>query len=529
MFVDLRHLAGPNKGSLRRGRGPVIEIDGDRARIHIDGDTARLQATEPVRVNANPVAHAVLHDGDILELNEETRLQVRLVAEQAAQETGEHEMPVETDSPAPAADGRGARMAILFSVLLSTVTATVAILGYLAWQQRAQLQSESFALRIEQERLDGAVLLANSERAVDEELTTLRGRIANMKAEAVLRGAKGDQTRRLTDDVRQKVDRLDREWRTAVPEEIKRSLGAHPQLQATRAAVARMESDRSAVERILARYSNSVCFIQGAYGFAKRPEEDSSGKSWRFLKKVSERVLREIEPAGDKVPLTLDGDGPIFEVEYTGTGFLVDKSGIIMTNRHIAEPWWKNESAEPLIREGFTPRFLYLRAYFPDSDEPIRFDRHQTILSTRGDVALLQYPAGNETREPLELARGKPPIGRRVLLLGYPSGMNALLAKSEENFARDLIDDDALGSVAMLDALAAHGAVRPLPSHGHISDVLGEKILYDAPTAVGGSGGPVVDLEGHVVAVNYGILKSFKGANFGVPIEMGIELLHRAK
>ena len=148
-------------------------------------------------------------------------------------------------------------------------------------------------------------------------------------------------------------------------------------------------------------------------------------------------------------------------------------------------------------------------------------------------VAALPATALAAAAEPLAcpegttLARDKPPIGRRVLLLGYPSGMNALLAKSEENFARELIDDDAMGSAAMLDALAAHGAVRPLPSHGHISDVLGEKILYDAPTAVGGSGGPVIDLEGQVVGVNYGILKSFKGANFGVPIEMGRELLNR--
>jgi S1-C subfamily serine protease len=62
-----------------------------------------------------------------------------------------------------------------------------------------------------------------------------------------------------------------------------------------------------------------------------------------------------------------------------------------------------------------------------------------------------------------------------------------------------------------------------------VGDVLDDKILFDAPTAVGGSGGPLVDLEGRVVAVNYGILKAFSGANFGVPVSRAEALLARAR
>ena len=89
--------------------------------------------------------------------------------------------------------------------------------------------------------------------------------------------------------------------------------------------------------------------------------------------------------------------------------------------------------------------------------------------------------------------------------------------------------DKNLDSMGVLDALAAHGMVRPLVTQGHIADVSGGKVIYDAATAVGGSGGPLVDLDGKVVAINYGILKAFSGANFGVPVSHAVALLKRAR
>ena len=71
--------------------------------------------------------------------------------------------------------------------------------------------------------------------------------------------------------------------------------------------------------------------------------------------------------------------------------------------------------------------------------------------------------------------------------------------------------------------------MRPLPTRGHISDLVAGKLLFDAPTAVGGSGGPLFNLAGRVVAVNYGILKSFRGANFGVPVLHAHALLAKAR
>ena len=336
-----------------------------------------------------------------------------------------------------------------------------------------------------------------------------------------------ENNERIKGEVQAAVAHLERSILQRVPTEIARRLDEEPALKAAREAVRRMESMEGAVERIIARHSKSVCFIQGAYGFGRKDERTGE---FLFLRQVSDDLLKDIGPTGDKVPLTLDGDGKIFEVEYTGTGFVAGSKGLVLTNRHIAEPWWKNEAAEPLIKDGFTPRFRYLRAFFPGLKKPVTFDRAKTILSESADIAVLDFVPGDDTPKPLPLVdKNGLAIGRRVILIGYPSGMNALLAKSEENFARELVNEEELDSAGVLDALAKTGAVRPLPSHGHVGDIFPDKVLYDAPTAVGGSGGPVFDLEGRVVAVNYGILKAFQGANFGVPIALGRELIERAR
>ena len=56
-----------------------------------------------------------------------------------------------------------------------------------------------------------------------------------------------------------------------------------------------------------------------------------------------------------------------------------------------------------------------------------------------------------------------------------------------------------------------------------------DKIIYDAPTAIGGSGGPVIGLDGKVVAINTALLRGFAGTNIGIPIRVGLQLLEQAK
>jgi serine protease Do len=51
------------------------------------------------------------------------------------------------------------------------------------------------------------------------------------------------------------------------------------------------------------------------------------------------------------------------------------------------------------------------------------------------------------------------------------------------------------------------------------------QITFDAQTATGGSGGPLLDLDGRVVGVIFGVMREFGGANLAVPIHRALPLL----
>ena len=51
------------------------------------------------------------------------------------------------------------------------------------------------------------------------------------------------------------------------------------------------------------------------------------------------------------------------------------------------------------------------------------------------------------------------------------------------------------------------------------------RLVYDAETTSGGSGGPVFGPDGTVVGVNFAVTRDFGGSNFGVPIRFVRELL----
>jgi S1-C subfamily serine protease len=77
--------------------------------------------------------------------------------------------------------------------------------------------------------------------------------------------------------------------------------------------------------------------------------------------------------------------------------------------------------------------------------------------------------------------------------------------------------------------LAALSLIRPSATFGHIGDVAADKLIYDAPTARGGSGGPVLNSRGDVIGVNSAYLDGFSGGTLGVTSSQLIPLVQAAE
>jgi len=227
---------------------------------------------------------------------------------------------------------------------------------------------------------------------------------------------------------------------------------------------------------------------------------------------------------GDPV---LAGDGTPLTVEYTGSGFLVTQDGAVLTNRHVVTPWEAIDELRALTDGGAAPELASLTATFP-GHAPVAVEigtiRRRTDLL---DVALFRLPPAAVAGVPV-LPLHDGPLGdmadQRAIVVGYPTGLTALLARADTALVADLRARQA-DMATVIRTLAAADRIAPLITQGAIGSSQRDMIVYDAPTTHGGSGGPVFGSDGTVIAVNYAVMHEFTGANFGVPITFGRDLL----
>ncbi len=138
--------------------------------------------------------------------------------------------------------------------------------------------------------------------------------------------------------------------------------------------------------------------------------------------------------------------------------------------------------------------------------------------SEDADLAVLRRKDVAEPMTGLKLADAPPAPGDDVIVMGYPTGLRSMLAQSGEDFIEELQKTEDTGFWSVAARLAEKGHIAPLASRGIVSQATPVTIVYDAETTHGGSGGPVLDIDGSVVAVNAAILPEFGGSNLGVPV-----------
>ena len=165
---------------------------------------------------------------------------------------------------------------------------------------------------------------------------------------------------------------------------------------------------------------------------------------------------------------------------------------------------------------GNKPELIKLVTYLPGQPKAIAL----TLMGTSADadLALLKLQQPSQTPKALKLSADPARAGEEVILMGYPTGLRSMLAQSGVPFIKKLQKDGELDFWNVALRLAADRLIWPLASRGIVGKAGDVAIVYDAETTHGGSGGPVLNLKGEVIAVNTAILPEFGGSNLGIPV-----------
>jgi S1-C subfamily serine protease len=254
--------------------------------------------------------------------------------------------------------------------------------------------------------------------------------------------------------------------------------------------VAELQQERAMPATVLNRYRNSIGYIYGVYqvGFADQK--------------------------------------PTVRARVSGTGFLV-ADGLLATNRHVAQPWFGDPEAEALIRRGANATLESVVVFFPGSPTPVSLAPSE--VSSTSDLALLRMvdaaTAPQLTVLPLAKSPGAP--GDVVTVVGYPMGIAGMVAKSPNGIYEKLAYRH--NDITAASELAALSLIRPSATYGHLGDVVGDKLIYDAPTAHGGSGGPVFNSKGEVIGINSAYMDGFSGGTLGISVDSLRPLIKAAR
>ncbi|MBI5105823.1 MAG: trypsin-like peptidase domain-containing protein [Solirubrobacterales bacterium] len=157
----------------------------------------------------------------------------------------------------------------------------------------------------------------------------------------------------------------------------------------------------------------------------------------------------------------------------TGTGFVVDKDGTIVTNAHVV-----GDSTEVVVR-------------FNDRADPVRAEVAGTDPSS--DLAVLRVDPGDapQLRVLTFADSDRVRVGDAAVAIGYPLGL------------------DRTATAGIVSGL---GREIEAPNGFTIEKV----IQTDAPINPGNSGGPLIDARGRVIGVNSQIATAGSQGNVGI-------------
>ena len=487
----------PEGDYLRIGTSPDVEVALVRARGEVPveeygilrrfGESYELEvaAEKEIRVNGDPVDRRLLSADDVLEIGPDgPHLRFRLYR---AASTGKSLRDAWRDARDSARIvsrtrwGRWAslvRGAVVQSLTQTSRTARGALLtGLLV-------------------AIAAAALITVRGIQFQRDLARERGRVSGL-AELVTRQTDSSATS-------QQVARAIAELQSSLSQTARR--------------VRALEGQSAAARLVIAAATRSTLFVQGAWGFV----DPRTGAPLRVVVGADGNPVRGL--GGDPV-VTTDEHAPVLEALFTGTGFLVSADGLLLTNRHIARPWEVDDAARRVAAQGWVPVMRRLIAYAPGLPDSLPLQL--AAVSDSADLAVFHCALASQHIPSLSLADEPPQPGEEVIVLGYPLGIRALLARTDARFLNELRQAGNVDFWTLGARLAGTGQVSPLASQGIVSQVTTQAIVYDAETTSGGSGGPVLSVRGEVLGITSAVLPEFGGSNLSVPARKARELLAR--
>ncbi len=214
------------------------------------------------------------------------------------------------------------------------------------------------------------------------------------------------------------------------------------------------------------------------------------GNSDDVLRKFFGDLFRQYHREGSRGEDEEDGAPPLAppsgrspKAMSLGTGFIVDSSGLILTNNHVVA-----DADE-------------IKIFFTESKDEQASDAEVVGRDPDLDIALIKV---KNKREMIPVLLGDSDlleVGEYVLAVGNPFGQ---------------------GHSVTHGIISAKG--RPAPDFP-----LASYLQTDAPINPGNSGGPLINLKGEVIGINNAIDQRAQGIGFAIPINLVKKILPQLK
>ncbi len=224
---------------------------------------------------------------------------------------------------------------------------------------------------------------------------------------------------------------------------------------------------------------------------------------YRVVNPETGRPIRTIGRQANGSPIfTEDPVGRLATRTVQGTGFVIDRQGMILTNRHVATPW---EGDGELLRRGWSGETVILTVTFADTERELPARVFQ--VSQEVDAASLQIRpfAGRPVVQGIESDPEKLRQGQRIAIIGFPGGVETN-GRTITSLTTDVISKASLN----------------------------KELQFDAAVNPGNSGGPIFNERGEVIGLVYGVGVDREGGRlhgvyYGVPIRFTTGLLVEPK